>query len=400
MRRIIQGGLAFIFVLSFLTACGNQQEVSVTGTARFPVVEEGKDGGQVTIPPVVEEVEKATIAGCETGAGDFNAPFLSGDFKTANDKASCVFNESVKINADKPDTEAAKVAFLSRFALSLESPEIEYLVFQKLSANSFFGPNGVPDFNPILNSLGANQADFIEGLLFYFKKHADAGHLPNEVLAKAYEFVNGHFGDWHALAKAMARDPLFDSRIPGAFLGQQGSDAAVNYTDAAAVDFYISAARAFAKVASHYDVGVSGPESLTSRDALMADMNAYPKLLGLLGSSDASDAVPYVDSMLNAIIQSAGNFRVKPSVLFPANIFPNGLDAALTATELKASLQGRFVWTSASDFQFGINLKQALAELPDSNDIPGPVLSEASRGIEPSRAFLEEFTKGFSEHRK
>ncbi len=370
-----------------LTGCDKGQKA--------PQAPEAESPAQVTTG---EEVEKALVDGCE-GSGDFMAPFTSGDFKTANGRASCAFNDSVKANPEKPDTKAALIAFLSRFALAFESPELEFLLLQKVPANTLFGPSGNPSsLDPILDGLTGNL-DGWPMILHYLKKQMDAGHTPNDVIGKAFEFIDRNFGDWHVLAKAMSRDPGFlEAEIPGVFLARPAETFKANFSDASAADFYITLGRAVAKVFSHYDMGVSSAAGLADVNALAADLNADAKFLSLKADGDASNAAPYLDSLFTAMIQAAANFKVKPGIIAGSgDSYPKQLDDALIASQLKESLKGRMVWMAASDYSFAIDLKKMLRDLPDAKTISLPAVKVVGgNSIELNEDFLKQFISGFS----
>lgn len=372
-----------------LTGCDKGQKAPQAPAA------EDQGPAQVTTG---EEVEKALVDGCE-GSGDFLAPFNSGDFKTANGRASCAFNDSVKANPDKPDTKAALIAFLSRFALAFESPELEFLLLQKVPTNTLFGPSGNPSgLDPILDGLTGNL-DGWPMILHYLKKQMDAGHTPNDVVGKVFEFIDRNFGDWHVLAKAMSRDPGFlEAEISGAFVGKPSETFKVNFSDASAADFYITLGRAVSKVFSHYDMGVSSAAGLADVNALAADLNAEAKFLSLKADGDASNAGPYLDSLFTAMIQAAANFKVKPGIIAGSgDSYPKQLDDALIASQLKESLKGRMVWLAASDYSFAIDLKKMLADLPDAKTISLPAVKVVGgNSIELNEDFLKQFISGFS----
>ncbi|MCE9625013.1 MAG: hypothetical protein K8R69_06115 [Deltaproteobacteria bacterium] len=343
-----------------------------------------------------DEAEKTLVDGCE-GSGDFLTPFKSGDFKAANGKASCAFNDSVKANPDKPDTQAAMVGFLSRVALSFESPEAEFLLLKKISAISLFGPSGN------LDSLDTTISDLFGGLngwnaaLHYFRKQLDAGHNPNDVVGKLFEFIDNNLGDMHVFAKAMARDPEFLGEIPGAFYNKPAETTKVNFTDASAADFYVTAARAVSKVFSHYDIGLSSAAGLVDLNSLAADLNADAKFLSLKSGADASAAGPFIDSALTSVVQAVANFKVKQGLVTgEGDAFPHQLSDALTASQLKESLQGHMVFIAESDYTFAIDLKKMLSNLPDAKNISVAAVKVSGTSLDLDETFIKQFIQGFT----
>jgi len=117
----------------------------------------------------------------------------------------------------------------------------------------------------------------------------------------------------------------------------------------------------------------------------------------LKGSADASDAAPFLDSALTSVIQAVADFKVKQGLVTgDGDSFPHDLGAVLTAAQLKESLQGHMVFIAESNFEFAIDLKKMLSNLPDAKNIGVPAVKVDGTGLDLDETWIKQFISGFT----
>lgn len=397
--------IPMVFALSlFIGACNkneSQAPVETQKDQKSPLTGDGK----------------FMVAGCEgpnfnlSGAID---AFKKGDFYESNRQASCVFNQSVKNDPNHPDLKAANLAFLSKAALMTESDQIKYLLLTDLKATDLFGPAGDPEKlnTAIKNIIGTS--DGYATFYRFLKAHEDKGHAPQAVFETFLTLVRERSVDLHILAKAMAADKNFSDEIPDYFINVPAAKSyKITQTEAAVLDYDLTAVRAMAEIFQFYYLGISSADSFqgsTDHDIavkLAADLNTSPKFLELKGSSDGSKALPlfadFLDSAKRAV-ESISKNDVESWAKDLAEGFwlPKKTDTdyiqklLLTLFQLKESLGGNEVQLTAfTDDKITVNVTSFFSPLPDSKNISEVTFKVDGDKIEPNETFLTNFSKGF-----
>jgi len=342
---------------------------------------------------------------------DATSALQTGDFNKANCIASHLFNASVAANPDMPDSQSAHIAFMAKFALLTQTPQMTYLMGNTppLVATDYFGPSGNLDkLGTLANDRWPNAS--IPGtrgnLAIFLKIHSDMGHSINDVFGKAMELITINFPDLHVLMQAMSQDTqlsLTDINGLQFFQSQWPATQKFTYTEAAIFDLWINFGRVLANLGPRYDWGFS-IASLDTMNDLVIDMNTSPRVLTLIGNPNASDAAPLLNDLFNSAIRGVRNSVASPPQTWVGDLFPKDYKGQLNlitlAMDLQASLQGKMTWLASSSYKFAINLQKGLSQLPTSQGVPGDVVKLDSSGeLWFTDTFLPAFVAGFSQQR-
>lgn len=370
-------GFFLLFCIGILGCEQQKQSVPADG---------GELGGGFEIPsaPSPEYRAKETVSGCTGGSGTVPAAkqaFLVGDFTRCNEEASCAYNASVETDPKQPDQYAAFYGFLCKLALQVETPEAEYLVLEKLNASDYFMSGG--SLSGLGDLISAKFAG--NGLTFaknFFTAHQTAGHSVEEVVVKVADFVLG-FEDLRILAKAMARPPIFEDAIPVEYFNE-GEVLKVSYVEAGIIYNLIANLQAVAELAKLYRVGIDSPDSFNTPQELVNDMNATPKFLSLRASAPSTDNLrarlkeairSWNLSAANVTAQdfdtTKGEYTVEKWVreLYPLHGKAEPLIFMQLFQQVGRSLEGKFVWLSASEYGASVNADVFLKNPPNSDNL-------------------------------
>lgn len=400
-----------LLVLSLLpllgTACGGKKE-----GAEGPPVDSsqgGLDAGQKF--DGVRDYAKTKVNGCDSGSGTAvgaKSALMSGDFAGCNREASCAFNASVDVNAAKPDADAAFFGALCKFALLVETPQFEYLTFEKWKASDYFmKPSGVDALGDKLEAKFPGDGYGLASI--FFKQHGDAGHKPDDVVGTAADLFLEHGVDIHVLLRGAANSPNFSSGIPVNFV-DNSSPIVVKAAEVGILDFIWMAVLTASETAKVYSIGVTSHESFADQAAFLNDINTAPRFGSLLAGANGNSLKGALQEWTSTTARAVGNVVVtwdnssskflvedwvKDADIFPLHDETNPYELALLAAQIRMSLDDQFVWLAATDNKNAVNVGKFLKNLPNSDKVSGEPFKLDGSDIEPNEVFLRAFLKDY-----
>jgi len=407
-----------VFTLILSVGCGRSGQL----LGDLPVPDENKDipkdetpttttvgNNQFTCNPDQSPGENniVSVDGCTIASPTLDGAktaFFKGDFVEANCQASLVFNESVKVDPNKPENHAAFIAFSSRLFLLVESDDGAYFLLDdehKYKATEIFGPNG--DLEKFSQSISEKYEATIKdmqpppedpnNLYVFAKTHLDRGRSIDQIVDRVAGLFNRVGPDLHTLAKSMAHDAHLGIALDFPNNEMDSEEFLFNSSTAALIDMYLTGAQATTTLATHYHSGIKTADVFINDTVAVKELNADPKTLSLRGSADASEVIPMVSAALSATLHAAiqvhspdfwaqdfNFFLPSPKSIGNAEANSNVTDIQAESfkwvsilLELQSSLGNKLVAITATEGAVTVNLQQFLKNLPNANDLGFPI---------------------------